>query len=253
MTVHSQHRWDIRCEWGLAGIQTVGAISEVLIVVDVLSFSTCVEVAVGRGAQVLPFRWRDARAEEFAREVGAELAGPRGTSKYSLSPASLSGLPFGTRVVLPSPNGATLSLVPTPARVIAGCLRNAGAVARAAQALGRRIAVIPAGERWPDETLRPCLEDWLGAGAILHHLPGSLSPEAEAARAVFHHLKPSLARVIGECTSGRELRELGYPEDVAVSSELDVSEVVPVLEGGVYRRLLGEGYERPGGIGDTLV
>jgi 2-phosphosulfolactate phosphatase len=68
-----------------------------------------------------------------------------------------------------------------------------------------------------------------------------LSPEAEAARAVFHHLKPSLARVIDECTSGRELHELGYPEDVAVSSEFDVSEVVPVLEGGVYRRLLGEG------------
>jgi phosphosulfolactate phosphohydrolase-like enzyme len=52
---------------------------------------------------------------------------------------------------------------------------------------------------------------------------------------------------MAECTSGRKLHELGYPEDVAVSSEFDVSEVVPVLEEGVYRRLLGEGSERSGG------
>jgi 2-phosphosulfolactate phosphatase len=232
----SQDRWDVRCEWGAAGVPAVASTSDVLIVVDVLSFSTCVETAVSRGAEVFPFRWKDARAEAFAREIGAELAGARGTAGYSLSPASFSGVPSGTRVVLPSPNGATLSLVPTEARVMAGCLRNAAAVARAAQAVGRRIAVIPAGERWPDETLRPCLEDWLGAGAILSHLGGPLSPEAEAARATFQQLESNLARVIGECASGRQLREWGYPEDVAVSSELDVSEVVPVLQGRAYRR-----------------
>jgi len=154
-----------------------------------------------------------------------------------VSIASLTGMAEGTRVVLPSPNGATLSLTDTQARVLAGCLRNAAAVAREAESLGRRIGVIAAGELWSDGTPRPCLEDWLGAGAIIHHLAGSLSPEAEAARATFRQLGPDLASLLRECGSGRELCERGYSEDVALAAALDVSEVVPVLEGGAYRRL----------------
>ena len=235
--VFSQDRWDIRCDWGPAGLRALGPSLDVVVVVDVLSFSTCVEIAVGRGAEVFPFRWKDAGAEEFARKVGAELAGARGNAKYSLSPASLTGVVEGTSVVLPSPNGATLSLAATQARVLAGCLRNAAAVARAAESLGRRIGVIAAGELWSDGTPRPCLEDWLGAGAIIHHLAGSLSPEAEAARATFRQLGPDLASLLLECASSRELCERGYSEDVALAAALDVSEVVPVLEGGAYRRL----------------
>lgn len=70
--------------------------------------------------------------------------------------------------------------------VFAGCLRNATATAQAAQAKGERVSVIAAGERWEDDdSLRPCLEDWVGAGAIVHQLMGPRSSDARAAEAAF--------------------------------------------------------------------
>jgi 2-phosphosulfolactate phosphatase len=203
------------------------------VIVDVLSFSTAVEVAVARGARVVPWRWRDATGVQYARAQGALLAGPRG-SGYSLSPVSLRALPPGATLVLPSPNGAELSLGRPGVAVLAGCLRNAHAVARAAAALGPRVAVIPAGERWPDDSLRLCFEDQVGAGAILRRLPGSASPEARAAIAAFEAAAGDLEAQLLDCVSGRELAERGYAEDVALAAELDASPCVPRLEGGAY-------------------
>lgn len=91
------------------------------------------------------------------------------------------------RLVLPSPNGSAIASA-TAGTVVAACLRNATAVARW---LGFRLAdsgtavtVIAAGERWPDGSLRPALEDLLGAGALLSALCAgtgiSASPEAIA-------------------------------------------------------------------------
>jgi 2-phosphosulfolactate phosphatase len=208
-----------------------------VIIVDVLSFSTCVDIAVSRGAVIFPFMWRDERATAFARDLRAELAGPRGHARFSLSPESFLDISPGTRVVLPSPNGATLSHGAGRARVLAGCLRNAVAVAHAAQATGKRILVLPAGEQWPDGTLRPCVEDWLGAGAIVDALLGSCSAEAEAARAAFRAFRADVARVLRDCTSGRELVERGYEDDVSLAAALNVSEAVPILQEGAYHRL----------------
>ena len=80
----------------------------------------------------------------------------------------------------------TLKTGQTP--TFTGCLRNYQAVAAAAQKLGPKIAVIPTGEIWADGRLRPALEDWLGAGAIISQLSGKVSPEARAALAVFREL-----------------------------------------------------------------
>jgi 2-phosphosulfolactate phosphatase len=233
----SQSEFDIRCEWGKNGVTELAPISDVVVIVDVLSFSTCVEIAVRRKAVVFPFRWKDDQAAVFAASVGAELAdGPQNHSRYSLSPASLVDIPEGTRLVIPSPNGATLSLQTGDTPTLIGCLRNYQAVAAAAQKYGKRIAIIPAGERWADGGLRPAFEDWIGAGALISEMPGALSPESKAARTAFVDAKSGIELLIRQCGSGKELIKRGFEENVRLASAQNISDCVPRLANGAYTR-----------------
>lgn len=214
---------------------SLAPISDAIIIVDVMSFSTAVAIAVARGARVYPYRSRDESSIEFARSIGADLAGNRGGTQYSLSPASLLSIPSGTRLVLPSLNGSTLSLSTGGIPTFAGCLRNAKAVARAASWHGTRISVIPCGERWKEDgSLRPSFEDLIGAGAILASLAGSQSPEAQAAVAVFRDAEADLAGTLKRCSSGKELIAMGCETDIPLIAELDVDECAPILRDGAY-------------------
>ena len=234
-----QQEFDIRCEWGEHGVAVLAPISDVVIIVDVLSFSTCVEIAVHRGAMVFPFPWQEESAAKFAASVHAELAAPKRTKgKSSLSPESLMQISPGTRIVLPSPNGATLTLKEKPTPVLAGCLRNAGAVALTAMQYGTKIALIPAGERWKDDhSLRPSFEDFIGAGAIISRLTGKRSPEAVSAVAAFQKVKPMLHEYLHQCGSGKELIERGFAGDVDLASQLDTSDTVPIFIGDAFVRV----------------
>jgi len=235
MTPFSQDAWASRCEWGAAAVAAL-APADITIVVDVLSFTTCVDVAASRGAAILPYPWNDASAAEFARAQHAELAGRRRQARYSLAPASYLDAPDSLRCVLPSPNGAQVTLVAarTAPIVLAGSLRNARAVAEAAQRLGSTFNVIPAGERWLDGSLRPALEDWLGAGAILRWLPASRSPEAESAVALFERHRERLVETLDQCGSGRELAGRGHDRDKFIAGQLDVSACVARFDGVAF-------------------
>jgi 2-phosphosulfolactate phosphatase len=237
MAYFDQEQFDIRCEWGLPGVRRL-APAEVSVIVDVLSFSTSVDVALGRGAIVLPYRWRDDSAAEYARQRGAELAGSRKDihARYSLSPSSLIGISPGIQLVLPSPNGSSLAFeaMRGGATVVAGCLRNAAAVANWAQQIGKRITVVPAGERWPDGSLRPAIEDLIGAGSIIKGLKGRRSPESQAAVDSFDGATACLRERLLACSSGRELAESGFAGDVELAAQLNVSKVVPVLKGEAF-------------------
>lgn len=239
--------YNIHCEWGEHGASALAPHCDAVIVVDVLSFCTCVDVAVARGARIYPYPWRDGSAETFARRAGAMLAGNNRASRAIRSPASLRGLPAGSSLVLPSPNGATLALATGSTPTFAGCLRNARAVAEAASRLGRRVAVVASGERWADGSLRPALEDWLAAGAIVHHLsetvagflPQALSPEALAARAIYREASQTgmIKTWLLDSVSGRELCERGFAEDVTIAAQTDVSDVAPMLVEGAFRNV----------------
>jgi 2-phosphosulfolactate phosphatase len=239
MGIFDQQEFEIRLEWGLEGVEILAPISDVIIIVDVLSFSTCVDFVTCMGVTVYPYRWKDETAKAYATQIGAALAGPRDKSEssFSLSPASFLDVPLPEKLVLPSANGSTLSLATGNAKTICGCLRNAEAVARHAMQLGNKIAIIPAGEQWPGDSLRPAFEDLLGAGAIISFLKGSLSPESKAALAVFKEMR-NMQEQIKRCSSGKELIAKGFESDVRIASDFNVSKNVPMLVDGAYRGLI---------------
>src|SRR5256885_13499672 len=73
MTIYGQDGYGVRLEWGADGVRELGPGCAVLVILDVLVFTTSVDVAVGRGARVLPLPWRDERANEAATKAGAIL------------------------------------------------------------------------------------------------------------------------------------------------------------------------------------
>ncbi len=288
---HSQDRHTVRVEWGPSGARSLCRYAAergspvTAVVVDVLSFTTCVSVASDAGTAVLPYRWGAAGAESFARDHDAALAGPRtqatqtteateatAQGRISLSPGSIRAAEGVARLVLPSPNGSTISavLAEAGATVVAGSLRNRSAVGHwladrlAAAAITRSdspdgsrepagggtppgppaILIVPAGERWPDGSLRPAVEDLWGAGGIIDALVGTLghragplllSPEAQVALAAYRGVRERLGPALAECGSGRELIEKGFPGDVQIAAEQDQSRSVPVLRGGAFQ------------------
>jgi 2-phosphosulfolactate phosphatase len=224
----------VQCEWGQQGVKKLSKTCDVVIVIDVLSFSTSVDIATSRLIEVLPYVGPLDGAPDFAHQHNAVLAQQRGQGGFSLSPASFSTMSFVERIVLPSPNGSTLTLMAAGSSVVlCGCLRNAPAVARVSDSFDS-IGVVPAGERWSDGSLRPSLEDWLGAGAIISHLSGPWSPEAKAAAAAFKIHQDELFLAISTCPSGTELIGGGYGKDVDIASHYDSSDNVPRFNPPVY-------------------
>jgi 2-phosphosulfolactate phosphatase len=242
----SQGAYAVRLDWGAVGGSVVAAGCDIAVVVDVLSFTTTLSVAADRGTQVIPCSWNDERAVALARRHDAHLAVGRAAAapgRVSLSPGSVRAVGSLPRLVLPSPNGSTIStlLAGQGVMVVGASLRNRRAVARWLQrsdAGRQRIAVIPAGERWPDGSLRPAIEDLWGAGAVLSALTQDgrtgLSPEAHVAAAAFDLVADDVGRALHGCASGVELDGLGFPDDVDVAAELDRSDAVPVLVDGAF-------------------
>jgi 2-phosphosulfolactate phosphatase len=241
-----QGGYRVRFDWGPLGADAVAPGAAFVAVVDVLSFTTTLTVAVEQGLSVLPYRWRDDSAVDFARRNGAALAVLRsqsGPGQITLSPESIlnSGLRESKidRIVLPSPNGSAISarLAASGATVVGVSLRNAAAAAVwvRERAADRPVGVVAAGERWPDGSLRPAVEDLWGAGAFLDALGGcGLSPEASTALSAYRGVALEVGEALAASVSGRELRNMGFEGDVAVAAEVGASDVVPVLAEGCF-------------------
>jgi 2-phosphosulfolactate phosphatase len=232
---HRQGDYQIRLDWGPLGGQAIARSAGCAVVVDVLSFTTTLSDAIDAGIRVYPYPWADESAREFAGRHDARLAVGRSVAKpgdVSLSPSTIRAAHGIQRLVLPSPNGATISSQLTGTTLVAASLRNRRAVAEHLAGATGPIAVIASGERWPDGTLRPAIEDFWGAGGVIDALLAAgatnASPEAYAAAATYRQIA-DIRRALADCASGRELIAAGYADDVAIAAELDESPAVPRL------------------------
>jgi 2-phosphosulfolactate phosphatase len=89
--------------------------------------------------------------------------------------------------------------------------------------------VLPAGEKCSDASLRPAFEDLIGAGAILRHLTGSLSPEAAIASNSFPSIQADILTNLRKCSSGKELIAKGFESDIQLAMTYHVSSCVPLF------------------------
>ena len=211
MPPFDQSTYQVRLEWGVDGLSRL-APADIVVVVDVLRFSTTVIEAVDRG-------------EDYPLDAAAHAV-------------SINGAPVAQAAAR------------TGALVLLGGLRNASAVAVAVLAEQARrgarmsIAVIAAGElsgRDAASTLRFAVEDQLGAGAIIDAL-GALgidhtSPDAAVAAESFRALRRAVKHLLTASGSGRELIETGRGAAIARAAAVDAASVVPALREGIFRAL----------------
>jgi len=209
-----QSTYQVRLDWGTAGLARLAS-ADVVVVVDVLRFSSTVVDAVASGVDV-----QLAEAEGWSRNGAAVAA------------------------------AAT-----SDATVLIGGIRNAAAVARAVQTIQERrqartsVAVIAAGEVDADGSPRFAVEDQLGAGAIVLALSDRgidhTTPDAAVAAEGFRALRGALRHMIGASGSGRELaagvaatariEASGLvPTSTTDAAVLDAVDVVPVLRDGSF-------------------
>ncbi len=243
-TPYDQTRYRCRLEWGRDGARRAAARGDILVIVDVLSFSTAVATALEHGVVIHPCAHGEdgaLLAERFDAELAVHRRDVPSAGRFSLSPMSFLGAEPGARVVLPSPNGATCSRhAPEVPHLLVGALVNASAVGSALRKMladgDHPVTVVACGERWidpgEDGELRFAIEDYLGAGAIISRLGCSRSPEALLCERGFHAMRDHLESTLLECGSGWELIEKGYRDDVIHASKLDLYTTVPAMRGG---------------------
>ncbi|MFY9711978.1 MAG: 2-phosphosulfolactate phosphatase [Microbacterium sp.] len=210
-----QSTYQVRLEWGVAGLERL-APADVVVVVDVLRFSSTVVDAVASGVEVVL-----ADAVRWSRNGAAVAAA-------ASAPTVLIG---GIR------NAASV----------------ARAIQFMQEKTGERtsIAVIAAGELDADGLIRFAVEDHLGAGAIIAALTDlgidHTSPEAAVAAEGFRALRGALRHLLGASGSGREI-DAGIPVTARIeasglvpstaehAAELDAADLVPALVDGRFTR-----------------
>lgn len=201
-----QSRYQVRLDWGLAGLGRLAA-ADVVVVVDVLGLSSAMTARAADGTDV---------ASDEAARAGAAVA------------VAEAAAASGSVVVLGCLRNA-------------GAVADAVLAEQQRRGARTSIAVVAVGEGAgpvPDAGPRFAVEDLLGAGAVVDALSrlgiDHTSPEAAAACEAFRGLGGAVRHLLTASGSGQELIDAGRREAVLAAAEVDVDTAVPVLRGGVF-------------------
>ena len=208
-----QSTYQVRLDWGVEGLDRL-APADVVVVVDVLRFSSTVADAVAAGSTV-------------------SLDDARGWSRNGAAVAS----------------GASGAVVLIGSLRNASAVARAIATLQDRNQARTSVSVIAAGEADADGAVRFAVEDHLGAGAIIAALTDlgidHTAPDAAVAAEGFRALKRALRHMVSASGSARELAEgvaatdrmraSGvFPTTTSSAAELDAISAVPVLRDGVF-------------------
>jgi 2-phosphosulfolactate phosphatase len=84
--------------------------------------------------------------------------------------------------------------------------------------------------------MRPAIEDLGGVWSIAGRIkPSLLSAETRGTADAFISIRDAIAAVMVDCSSGRELTEIRFSDDVNLPSDLNVLEAVRTLVEGAFR------------------
>lgn len=196
--VFDQSRYQIRFEWGDAGLARL-AETDVVVLVDVLTYASATADAVAAGESV----------------------------SFAAAPAIIRDLVHtaGDAVVM---LGSLRNAAAVAREVLAEQQRRAGRTSVAVIAVGDEDA---GGARF-------AVEDQLGAGAIINALGelgiDHTSPEAAAACESFRGLGRAVRHLITASGSGQQLLEAGERDAALATAQLDAVDAVPVLRGEAF-------------------
>lgn len=206
-----------------------------MVVVDVLRSSSAIIEALANGARaVIPFS--DLRKTIEYRHAplrgGVVLVGERDGIKprgfdYNISPLAMSRRNVQGKTILYSSTNLTrvLRSLGESDGTLIGSLSNARAVAKYLAKANRDVNVIVCGD-----LKGPTIEDLIGAGAIVSHLPTAcLSDQAMCAVGLYGNRRWRSWVKKGRIT--RRLLELGLQKDVDFCLTPDRSSVVPGVRG----------------------
>ena len=246
---HGQAAYAVRFDWGPTGAAAVAEGADLAVVVDVLSFTTTLTVAVERGMKVFPYRWKRLHRRGVRRRARRRLGGRplRGVGRSACRrqrPGALAarseadGAALAERLLdllrprrLGTHGGGCLSAQPhRRGRVARG---QAGAVGPASPS-SRPASAGPTARCGPRSRTCGvrvrCSPHWWSWAS--RPQPGGRASGRGVPRR--RTRTPLRTDELLACASGGELVAAGFGDDVLMAAELDVSDVVPVLAGEAF-------------------
>jgi len=213
------------------------------VVIDAIRATATIVAALAAGVrEVVPYATADeVRAEAERRPAGSfvtcgERLGERiEDMDLNNSPPAMTAETVGGRsLLLTTTNGTGAILAAREAEtVLAAALSNRTAVARRVLAEGRRAVFLTAGT-----VGTVAAEDVLVAGACLEAMTASpggeafhLEDSARVALAAWQDAKDRLPEAFRDTWGGAFITGLGLEEDLAACSQVDTTDVVPVVRG----------------------